>query len=107
MYKKPSDPAQLVSDAKLKGTHDYNISPNGKYATHSFSNYYTPNVREWIILPDNKPINPAKSIAATMKPEASSTIEYTKIKIEDNVVLDAWINKPKNFDPSKKYPVVF
>ena len=98
---------ELVSDGKLKGTHDYNISPNGKYATHSFSNYFTPNVREWITLPDNKPINAAKSIAATIKPEASSSIEYVKIDIGDNVILDAWINKPKNFDPSKRYPVVF
>ena len=106
MLKTPEAP-ELVSDGKLKGTHDYNISPNGKYATHSFSNYFTPNVREWITLPDNKPINAAKSIAATMKPETASSIEYLKIDIGDNVILDAWINKPKNFDPSKKYPVVF
>ena len=104
---KTTDGPELVSDAKLKGTHDYNISPNGKYATHTFSNYYTPNVREWITLPDNKPINPTKSIAVNIKPETNSRIEYVKIKIEDNVVLDAWINKPKNFDPQKKYPVVF
>ena len=106
MLKTPEAP-ELVSDGKLKGTHDYNISPNGKYATHSFSNYFTPNVREWITLPDNKPINAAKSITATIKPETASSIEYLKIDIGDNVILDAWINKPKNFDPSKKYPVVF
>ena len=106
MLKTPEAP-ELVSNGKQKGTHDYNISPNGKYATHSFSNYFTPNVREWITLPDNKPINAAKSIAATMKPETASSIEYLKIDIGDNVILDAWINKPKNFDPSKKYPVVF
>jgi len=107
IIKNTGDAPELVSDANLKGTHDYNISPNGKYATHTFSNYRTPNVREWIILPDNKPINPAKSIAMTIKPNNDVNIEYVKIKIEDNIVLDAWINKPKNFDPSKKYPVVF
>ncbi len=104
---KAGDGPELVSDANLKGTHDYNISPNGKYATHSFSNYNTPDVREWITLPDNKPINAAKSIADNIKPDNSINIEYVKIKMEDNIVLDAWINKPKNFDPSKKYPVVF
>jgi dipeptidyl-peptidase-4 len=29
-----------------------------------------------------------------------------QITTEDNVVLDAWINKPVNFNPSKKYPVI-
>jgi len=106
IIKNTGDAPELVSDANLKGTHDYNISPNGKYATHTFSNYFTPNVREWITLPDNKPINAAKSIATTMKPETANGIEYVKIKMDDNIVLDAWIHKPKNFDPSKKYPVV-
>ena len=107
MINKTTDGPELVSDAKLKGTHDYNISPNGKYATHTFSSYNTPNAREWITLPDNKPINAGKSITANIKPDNSINIEYVKIKMEDNITLDAWINKPKNFDPSKKYPVVF
>jgi dipeptidyl-peptidase-4 len=99
--------AELVSSKDLKGTHDYNISPNGKYATHSFSNHNTPPVKEWIILPDNKPINPAKSIAATIKTDNNINVEYVRVITSDNIVLDAWINKPKNFDSTKKYPVVF
>jgi dipeptidyl-peptidase 4 len=97
---------ELLSPAALAGTHDYDISPNAKYAQHGFSNYKTPNVSEWITLPDHKPVDAAKSIAATMKPEQNSNIEYTKITTEDGVVLDAWINKPKNFDPTKKYPML-
>jgi dipeptidyl-peptidase-4 len=98
---------ELVSAADLKGTHDYSISPNGKYATHSFSNYNTPPVREWITLPDNKPINVKASIAATIKTDNTINVEYLKIVTADSITLDAWISKPKNFDPGKKYPVVF
>ncbi|MEO7308075.1 MAG: DPP IV N-terminal domain-containing protein [Ferruginibacter sp.] len=98
--------AELLSSKDLKGTHSYNISPNGKYATHSFSNHNTPTVREWITLPDNKPINPAKSIAANIKTDDRNNVEYLKIITSDNIILDAWINKPKNFDSTKKYPVV-
>jgi len=97
----------LVSPKNLKGTHDYNISPNGKYAFHSFSNHNTPAVREWITLPDNKPINAAKSIAATIKTDSTINIEYVQVVTADSIILDAWINKPKNFDSTKKYPVVF
>lgn len=98
--------AELVSSASLKGTHDYTISPNGKIAVHHFSNYNTPRVTEWVSLPDHRPLNPAKSITKNIKTDPNVNVEYMKITTEDNIVLDAWMNKPKNFDPSKKYPLV-
>ena len=101
------DEPELISSNKQKGTHDYDIGPNAKYALHSFSNYNTFPVDEWVTLPDNKPLSPAKSIANNIKTDAKKNIEYVQITTTDNVVLDAWINKPANFDPNKKYPVVF
>jgi dipeptidyl-peptidase 4 len=98
--------AEMVTPAGLAGTHEYNLSPGAKYAQHGFSNYKTPNVSEWITLPDHKPINAAQSIAARIRTETNN-IEYTQITTEDGITLDAWINKPANFDPSKKYPVLF
>ncbi len=98
--------AEQVSPAALVGTHEYNVSPGARFAQHSFSNYKTPNVAEWITLPDHKPVNPSTSIASKMRTE-TNTIEYTQITTEDGITLDAWINKPRNFDPSKKYPVLF
>jgi len=101
------DEPELISSNKQKGTHDYDIGPNAKYALHSFSNYNTFPVDEWVTLPDNKPLSPAKSIANNIKTDAKKNIEYVQITTTDNLVLDAWINKPANFDPNKKYPVVF
>ncbi len=98
---------EMVSDFNLTGTHDYNISPNGKYATHSFSNYNTSPVKEWVTLPDNKPIDAAKSIAVNIKTDKTINVEYLQIKTEDGITLDAWINRPAHFNPEKKYPVVF
>lgn len=100
------DDAELVSAASLKGTHDYDISPTAKMASHTFSNHNTPNIKEWISLPDNKPLTPAKSIASNIRTDQNIQVEYTQITTEDNIVLDAWINKPANFDPNKKYPMV-
>ncbi len=99
--------AELVSPASMAGTHGYNISPNAKYAVHNFSNYRTAPAKEWISLPDHKPVSNSNSITATMKPETNSTIEFFQVTTDDNVVLDGWINKPKDFNPSKKYPVLF
>jgi dipeptidyl-peptidase 4 len=100
-------PAILVSPADMKGTHEYDISPNGKLAKHGFSNYQTFPADEWITLPDHKPIDATTSIVATMKIDNQVNIEYTKVTTEDGITIDAWINKPNNFDSTKKYPVVF
>ena len=104
--KSAKDEPELVSGNQLKGTHEYSISPNAKIAFHSFSNFSTPKVSEWLSLPNHKALNSTKNIAKTIKTEPTSSIEYFKITTEDNVVLDAWMNKPDNFDPTKKYPLV-
>ena len=99
--------AVLVSPADMKGTHDYDISPNGKFAKHSFSNHNTSPAKEWVSLPEHKAVDAANSIAATMQVDPSINVEYTKVTTEDAITVDVWINKPANFDSTKKYPVVF
>ena len=89
------------------GTHGYQISPNGKFAFHTYSSHNTPRVQEWLRLPANTPLNEAKSIEATAKIDSTVDVEFVKIKTDDQITLNAWINKPKNFDSTKKYPVVF
>ena len=99
--------AVRVTPKGLEGTHTYVISPNGKWASHSFSNYKTSPVTEWISLADHKAIDEKNSIAATIKTEDQSQIKYTTITTADGISLDAWISFPKNFDSTKKYPTVF
>jgi dipeptidyl-peptidase-4 len=36
-----------------------------------------------------------------------SPVEFFKVKTVDGTEMDGWMVKPKNFDPSKKYPVLF
>ena len=98
---------ELLSPSNMVGTHDYNISSGARYALHSFSNYKTFPAREWISLPDHKPLNDEKSIAKNMRVNENSNVEYLKVTTEDNITLDGWMVKPVNFDSTKKYPVVF
>jgi dipeptidyl-peptidase-4 len=98
---------ELISPENMIGTHNYNISPYAKYAMHSFSNYKTFPAREWISLPDHKPLDEENSIAKNMRINENSNIEYFKVTTDDNITLDGWMAKPANFDPTKKYPVVF
>ncbi|MFN8888505.1 MAG: DPP IV N-terminal domain-containing protein, partial [Cyclobacteriaceae bacterium] len=45
--------AEKVTPAGFEGTHDYNLSPNGKFAVHTFTNRTTPNSMELIALPSH------------------------------------------------------
>ncbi len=60
---------ERVSPAVEEGTHQYEISPNGKFARHSFSNYYTRPLNEWVTLPDHKPFKAEDDITKKLKPE--------------------------------------
>jgi dipeptidyl-peptidase-4 len=102
-------PAERMSPPGEEGTHTYEISPNGKFARHVFSNYYTPPLTEWITLPDHKPFKESENIAKKIKPEnkEKSNISFFKVTTEEGVTMDGWRTLPKNFDSTKKYPVVF
>jgi dipeptidyl-peptidase-4 len=100
--------AERLSPANQNGTHSYTVSPTGKYAQHSFSNYYTPSAREWVSLPEHTSFNGDNVNEAVAKSDKSkSNIEFFKVKTEEGVEMDGWMVKPTNFDPSKKYPVLF
>jgi dipeptidyl-peptidase-4 len=99
---------ELVTPDSEKGTHDYQLSPGGKYAYHTFSNAYTKPVNEWVSLPQHTPLNDGESIASKLKTaEQGKTVEFFKVKTADGVEMDAWMVRPPNFDESKKYPVLF
>lgn len=98
-----------VSPADQDGSHNYEISPNGKFARHSFSNHYTPVLREWVTLPEHKSFKPEEDISKKLKPEnkSKSNFSFFQVTTEEGVTMDGWVVKPRNFDSTKKYPVVF
>ncbi|WP_432410543.1 S9 family peptidase [Rasiella sp. SM2506] len=99
---------ELLSPESLKGTHDYSFSSNGSYAEHTFTNHYTPRATEFITVANHKALNTDESIVLNLKKlEKEPTTEFFKITTSDTIEMDGWMVKPANFDPTKKYPVVF
>ncbi len=101
-------PEQL-SPATEKGTHHYDISPNGQFAKHAFSNYYTPTATEWISMPKHVPLVEGKGIENKItenKPDPNK-LSFFQVTTVDGVTMDGWLSKPTNFDSTKKYPIVF
>jgi dipeptidyl-peptidase-4 len=121
---------ERITPATLPGTHQYEISPNARYALHTFSNANTEEAQDWVNLPQHQPL--AKGVDGT-KPasaghvaagqtgtgrtaagkgamgadESTKKVEFFKVKTQDGVEMDGWMVKPAHFDSTKKYPVVF
>lgn len=99
---------ERLTPANQAGTHNYSISPNAKFAQHSFSNSFTKPLSETITLPKHQPVNEKENIATMLKAaQEEKTTEFFKVKTADGVEMDGWMVKPANFDSTKKYPVVF
>ena len=101
--------AERLSPANQPGTHNYNVSPTGQFAFHSFTNFYTQGATEWISLPDHKALNGTSAVdeAIAKADKSASPVEFFKVKSSEGVEMDAWMVKPTGFDASKKYPVYF
>uniref|UniRef100_UPI004048130B S9 family peptidase n=1 Tax=Algoriphagus sp. TaxID=1872435 RepID=UPI004048130B len=100
--------AGRVTPTDLPGTHSYVISPSGKYGMHQFSNSFTRPASEWISLPKHQPLDPSQSIASKLPAnQGAKNVEFFKVNTADGTEMDGWMVKPKNFDPTKKYPVLF
>ena len=101
--------AERVTPQGFTGTYSYNISPGAKYALCSYSNHATPRVYEMVSLPDHKTVRRLEDNAALKAVYDSYGFrprEYFQVDIGE-AVLDGWMIKPRDFDPAKKYPVIF
>lgn len=99
---------ERITPAGLNGRHGYDVSPTGQYAIHTFSNSFTRPLMEWVQMKDHKALKPEESIQARLsKAQVEKKVEFFQVTTIDGVTLDGWMVKPNNFDPSKKYPVVF
>ena len=105
-----SGKAERLTPASAPGIHSYNISPRGDFASHSYSTFNTAPVTEMVRLPQHEIVRTmidnraVQDRLAKLKPTAT---EFFKVDIGDGVQLDGWMIKPPDFDPQKRYPVLF
>ncbi|HEY4060268.1 MAG TPA: S9 family peptidase [Puia sp.] len=99
---------ERVTPGSEPGTHAYDLSPNGQYALHTFSNANTEEVQEWVSLPAHESLAKGVDIAARVQEGAAKKkVEFFKVTTREGVEMDGWMVKPAHFDSTKKYPVVF
>ncbi len=99
-----------VTPSDVSGINTYNISPNGKYAIHTHKSALEARQVNVVSLPKHKVLNTlvsnnefSQKIASLKMPE----VEFFSVTTEEGVEVDGRIIKPIDFDPDKKYPVLF
>ena len=104
-----SNNAERVTPANEPGTHAYDISPDFQFAIHRSSTIDTPSVTDLVRMKDHSVVRILEDNAqllAKVKALAPQPTEFLRVDIGGGIVLDAWMIKPRNFDPAKKYPAL-
>src|SRR5579859_4880303 len=91
------------------GTHSYTISPNGEWAFHNYSSFDVPPTFDVVHLPDHRVMRNTtdnSALAERVKPLSSGPAEFVKVDAGNGLMVDAWLMKPPDFDPAKKYALI-
>jgi dipeptidyl-peptidase-4 len=100
---------ERVTPAEKSGTHTYNISPNGHWAFHTWSQFVEPPISDLVSLPDHKVVRVFSDSAALKTnavPFLAGRTELVQVDVGDGVKVDGWLIRPRDFDASKKYPII-
>jgi dipeptidyl-peptidase-4 len=101
--------AERVTPADQPGTHTYNISPDGHFAFHSYSKFDEPGVSDIVSLPDHKVVRVTQAnteLKEKVAPIMAGRTELLQVDVGNGVNLDGWLIRPRNFDATKKYPLI-
>lgn len=101
---------EKITPAALTGQHSYQISPDSKWAIHNFSDVVTPNTTDLVALQGHKQVRLLQGNDDLKRKYSELNIkkkEFFTVDIGDGIILNGWMIKPPEFDPSRKYPIIF
>jgi dipeptidyl-peptidase-4 len=118
---------QKITPDVYEGYNRYQMAENGSWAIHSHSSFTQPTSKYLVQIPAENSVTSSNEDAAIAhskhqkqhtlmtneelnnklaKLELAQT-EFFQVKAQDGLVLDGYITRPADFDPSKKYPIIF
>lgn len=100
---------ERLTPADQGGWHQYQISPNGRWAIQQRSAADSPPVSELVALPQHtthRVLVDNAELGKRFRALRISPAEFFRVEIEPGVALDGWCLKPHDFDSSKKYPLL-
>lgn len=100
---------ERVTPVDQPGTHGYDIAPGGRLTFHTRSRFDQPVATEVVALPTHKSLRSLTDVSpltAKLAPVLNPPVEFFRADIGSGVALDAWMLKPRDFDPAKRYPLI-
>jgi dipeptidyl-peptidase-4 len=91
------------------GTNIYTISPNAEWAFHIHTGFNAAPTFEVVHLPDHRVVRKTadnSALTESVKQFSSGPAEFLKVDAGNGLMVDAWVIKPPNFDPAKKYALI-
>ncbi|HXI19876.1 MAG TPA: S9 family peptidase [Gemmatimonadales bacterium] len=105
-----SGTAERLSPADQPGTHDYDLAPDATVAFHTWSRFGVPPVTDLVRLPGHEVVRTVvanTTLRDRVAALSQGPVEFFQVDVGDGVRLNGWIMKPADFDPARRYPILF
>lgn len=100
---------ERLSPASQPGWHEFDFSPDGRWAVRTFSSFTQPPVVDLVQFPEHQVVRVLvdnqklrEKVAALSAPKAG----LLRVDIGDGVLLDGWCLEPPALSPSVKHPLL-
>jgi len=100
---------ERLTPENSKGTHSYQISPDCQWTIHTYSTFDTPPVTDLVRLPEHsveRVLETNAQVRQKVEELKPGPTEFFRLDIGGGMTLDGWMIRPRNFDSSKKYPLL-
>ena len=100
---------ERLTPASEPGTHAYQVSPDGRWAIHTYSRFDDPPVTDLVRLPEHTRV---RTLAAnTRLREKVAALKrrptrFFRVEIGEGVELDGWCIEPPDMQPEGRYPLL-
>lgn len=102
--------AERLTPENQTGQHSYDISPDGRFAFHTYSRFGVPPQSTLVRLPAHEKIRTLVDNEALIEKLARLNLgdeRFFRVDIGEGVELDGWEIRPPDFNPNSQYPVLF
>jgi dipeptidyl-peptidase-4 len=100
---------ERVTPSGSPGTHEYQISPDARYAIHKYSAMDVVPTTDLIKLPSHERVRVLvenKGVGQKFAAIKKKPTEFFRVDIGDGIALDGWCLLPPDFNPATRYPLL-
>ncbi len=101
---------ERVTPRDQTGVNGYDISPDGRWAFHTWSSFGHPPVLTLVRLPQHRVARTLvanDTLRARLDRLQRGSTEFFQVAIDSGIRLNGYLMKPADFDSTKQYPILF